>query len=80
MQVFWRMVLFNHNVHRSRKKNCPPRSGRALSLATRFPPGAQAVATETAVGRALEAQQVAWNRGDVEAFMSGYQEGNPLPS
>jgi uncharacterized protein (TIGR02246 family) len=34
---------------------------------------AQPTAAERAIRRVLEEQQAAWNRGDVEAFMSGYQ-------
>ena len=33
---------------------------------------AQPNATEGAIRNVLETQQAAWNRGDVEAFMSGY--------
>ena len=36
---------------------------------------AQPNATERAIRNVLEAQQAAWNRGDVEAFMSGYDAG-----
>ena len=35
--------------------------------------GAQTAAVEAAIGAVLNAQQAAWNRGDVEAFMSGYE-------
>lgn len=34
--------------------------------------GAESRAPESAVRRVLEEQQAAWNRGDVEAFMAGY--------
>ncbi len=43
----------------------------ALSLA--FSLGAQPADVEGAVRAVLEAQQQAWNRGDVEGFMSGYE-------
>ena len=43
----------------------------ALSLA--FSLGAQSADVEGAVRAVLEAQQEAWNRGDVEGFMSGYE-------
>ncbi len=35
---------------------------------------AQAPAPEQAIRHVLETQQAAWNRGDVEAFMAGYEE------
>jgi ketosteroid isomerase-like protein len=34
---------------------------------------AQITSVEAAIGAVLDAQQGAWNRGDVEAFMSGYE-------
>jgi uncharacterized protein (TIGR02246 family) len=34
---------------------------------------AQALAPEQAVRHVLETQQAAWNRGDVDAFMTGYE-------
>ena len=34
---------------------------------------AQAPAPEQAVRHVLETQQAAWNRGDVDAFMAGYE-------
>ena len=34
---------------------------------------AQNTSTESAIRGVLEMQQAAWNRGDVEAFMSGYE-------
>ena len=37
-----------------------------------FSVSAQPNATERAIRNVLEAQQAAWNRGDVDAFMSGY--------
>jgi uncharacterized protein (TIGR02246 family) len=43
----------------------------ALSLA--FSLGAQSADVEGAVRAVLEAQQEAWNRGDVEGFMAGYE-------
>jgi ketosteroid isomerase-like protein len=43
-----------------------------LSLAALFSINAQQNATERAIRNVLEAQQAAWNRGDVDAFMSGY--------
>jgi uncharacterized protein (TIGR02246 family) len=35
--------------------------------------GAQPPSAESAIRGVLELQQAAWNRGDVEAFMSGYE-------
>ena len=35
---------------------------------------AQAAGPEQAVRNVLEVQQAAWNRGDVDAFMSGYED------
>jgi len=43
-----------------------------LSLAVMFSIGAQPSATELAIRTVLESQQAAWNRGDIAAFMSGY--------
>lgn len=43
-----------------------------LGLAVIFSIGAQPSATERAIRNVLETQQAAWNRGDIEAFMSGY--------
>ena len=34
---------------------------------------AQAAAPEQAIRQVLETQQAAWNRGDVDAFMAGYE-------
>jgi uncharacterized protein (TIGR02246 family) len=49
----------------------------ALALVTLTPPGVALLAwplagPEHAIRSVLETQQAAWNRGDVEAFMSGY--------
>jgi ketosteroid isomerase-like protein len=43
-----------------------------VSLAVLFSIGAQPNSTEQAIRNVLEEQQAAWNRGDIEAFMSGY--------
>lgn len=43
-----------------------------LSLTVLSSIGAQPNSTERAIRNVLESQQAAWNRGDVEAFMSGY--------
>jgi ketosteroid isomerase-like protein len=43
-----------------------------LGLITLFSMSAQPNATERAIRNVLEAQQAAWNRGDVDAFMTGY--------
>ncbi len=47
----------------------------ALALASGFTAlSAQPGPGEAAVRRVLEEQQTAWNRGDVDAFMSGYDD------
>lgn len=43
-----------------------------LSLACLISLGAQPTPAEAGIRAVMEAQQVAWNRGDVEGFMSGY--------
>jgi ketosteroid isomerase-like protein len=45
-----------------------------LGAALLFSISAQPSATERAIRTVLETQQTAWNRGDVEAFMSGYDD------
>jgi len=44
-----------------------------LSLATLVSLRAHKASAETVIRAVIEAQQAAWNRGDVEAFMSGYE-------
>lgn len=43
-----------------------------LSLATLLTFGAQPTPAEAGIRAVMETQQAAWNRGDVEGFMSGY--------
>jgi ketosteroid isomerase-like protein len=44
-----------------------------VNLAAILSLSAQTTSVEAAIGAVLDAQQAAWNRGDVEAFMSGYE-------
>src|SRR5690349_7267856 len=47
----------------------------ALLFAWAAPPGAMAAGNEAAaIRQAMAAQQAAWNRGDVEAFMQTYKD------
>ena len=46
---------------------------RVFAICAIFSAGAQPASIEAAIGAVLKAQQAAWNRGDVEAFMSGYE-------
>jgi uncharacterized protein (TIGR02246 family) len=44
-----------------------------VNIAALLSLSAQTTSVEAAIGAVLKAQQAAWNRGDVEAFMSGYE-------
>ncbi|MFN2453391.1 MAG: nuclear transport factor 2 family protein [Pyrinomonadaceae bacterium] len=44
--------------------------------ATVHAPGGASGDTEKSVHDVLDAQVAAWNRGDIEAFMSGYEQSN----
>jgi uncharacterized protein (TIGR02246 family) len=44
-----------------------------LSLASALTLHAQSTASERDIRSVIEAQQAAWNRGDVEGFMAGYE-------
>lgn len=60
-------------MYKSRCGRLTPEWAVWFSLAAALTLHAQSAASERDIRSVLEAQQEAWNRGDVEGFMAGYQ-------